>query len=245
MHWQGFYVDPEQVGDETLVFLGEEVRHLSRSLRKKSGDRVWAVDGRGGAYEVELTSFSKDSIKGRIITRRRRLGEAAAEVTLALGLLKGDRFDQVVEKATELGVARIVPVESRYTEAGAGRARLNRWRRIVRGAMKQSGRCIEPEIMPVQSFQRVAASGVNSHLRLLAEAEDESAPVLSFFPLKVQGTPHLLLLVGPEGGFSQEEVEEAREQGFNVVSLGPRRLRADTAAITLLVQVLAGMEELQ
>ena len=159
MHWQSFYVKPDMVFGNELIFSEDEAHHLSRVIRKKKGDVVWAVDGEGTAYEVEILYIEKNQVRARILRTRRRIGEPVAEVTLAQGILKGEKFDWLVEKAVEIGVRKIIPLISEYSIAVAGPQKIARWKRIALSAMKQSGRSILPEISLAQPLKRVLAMG--------------------------------------------------------------------------------------
>jgi len=244
MHWESFYVKPDDVEGGILRFPPQEVRHIYRVLRKRSGDVVRAVDGAGTVYEAELTEVSASAVRARIIQRRRLTGEPSAQIILAQALIKQDRFDWLVEKSVELGVHEIIPVISRYVQPAAKADKTPRRQRIALAAMKQSGRCVLPEVQKPRDFRRAVSMGAGCDLRLLAHAGKESIPVTEAVDRRYRGTPRILLLVGPEGGFSDEEIEEAHEQGFQPVGLGPRRLRAETASITLTAQVLTALGEL-
>lgn len=244
MSAENFYVKPGDVSTEHLSFPPEEAAHIRRVLRKKKGDIVHAVDGTGNVFEAELLTVSAETVEARILSKRRRVGEPSATVTLAQAVIKGDRFDWVVEKAAELGVARLIPVTSRYTQLGGNAKKTARWQRIALAAMKQCGRSILPEITETKNFSRTVSLGADFDLRLIAHAGPGSRPVPELIPDNYRGVPRIFLLVGPEGGFSPEEIEEARGQGFWPVSLGPRRLRSETAAVTLTVQVMTCLQEL-
>jgi len=245
MHWQSFYVKPDMVRGNELIFLEDEAHHLSKVMRKKKGDLVWAVDGEGTAYEVEILYIEKNQVRARILRTRRRIGEPVAEVTLAQGILKGEKFDWLVEKAVEIGVRRIIPLISEYSIAVAGPQKIARWKRIALSAMKQSGRSILPEISLAQPLKRVLAMGSDCRYRLIAH----SGPGSTQLKISRENRPILssksFLIIGPEGGFTQEEIEQAVEQGFTPVTLGPRRLRAETAGIVLTALLLSQLGEME
>ncbi|MBN2414270.1 16S rRNA (uracil(1498)-N(3))-methyltransferase [bacterium] len=244
MHWESFYVKPEDVEGDSLRFPPDEARHIARVLRKNSGDLVMAVDGKGTVYEAELTTVSPSGVAARVLQRRRRTGEPSAEIMLAQALIKGDRFDWVVEKTVELGIHGIIPVVSRYVQPAARSGKTNRRQRIALAAMKQCGRCMLPTVHEPRDFRRAVSMGAGCDLRLIAHAGPDSLSVAAAVTREYRGMPRILMLVGPEGGFSEEELAEALEQGFTPVTLGPRRLRAETAAVTMTVQVLTALGEL-
>ena len=245
MHWESFYIKPKYVQGNELTFPEEEAHHLSRVLRKKKGDIVWVVDGEGTAYEVEILYITRNDARGRIIHTRRRIGEPVAEVTLAQGILKGERYEWLVEKATEIGVRRIIPFNSENSATVAGPQKLARWKRVAVAAMKQSGRSILPEIVPSKTFKQVITMGADCHHRLIAHAGPKSVALRIPENTRPIVTPKALLITGPEGGFTEEEVNEATEHGFQSITLGPRRLRAETAGIILSTLLLSHLGEFE
>ena len=203
--------------------VGSPLRHL-RTLRLRPGERLVLFDEDGAEHEVELSRVADRAAEGVIIATRRPNREAAFELVLAPALLKGDRMDLVIEKATELGVRRIAPVVSRHV-VGRG-SRVDRWRRIAASAAEQSGRTRVPTVdAPVDLVALVRA--VWPPLRILAW-EGERAVCLESLPATAGAA---IAVVGPEGGFAPDEVEAARDAGFATVALAPRILRAETAAI--------------
>jgi len=245
MHLESFYVEPEHVKGDELFLTGDEMHHLVRVVRKKKGDLFWAVDGQGSAYQASIESIENNRVCGRIMISRRRLGEPVAEITLAQGILKGDRFDLLVEKTTEIGIRKIIPFISTNSDSSAGSQKTARWKRVAMSAMKQSGRSILPEITEPVSLDRVLVMGSNYHIRIIAH------PVNTGFQSCISNkenvslsTQKVLVVVGPAGGFSDDEIEQAQEQGFIPVGLGSRRLRSETAAIVLSTLILNKLGEL-
>ena len=238
------YVPPDRItGNSAFVPDGDEQKHLTRALRKKPGDSVHFVDGEGWIYEGVLTRV-KPEVEIEILDRRKDRDAETAEVTLAPALLKGTRLDTVVEKATELGVAGIIPMRSSRTVAGGGEPggqRLERWRRIALSAMKQSLRARLPRIVPVMSLGEIVGTASSYDLALIASEEerDRSLSHVSGFDAEA---PRVLLMIGPEGGFAREEIALAREAGVRTVSLGRSRLRSDTASIAGLALLMAALD---
>lgn len=244
MHWESYYVPSNQIHSDTIVFPENEAHHLSRVRRKKRGDTVWVVDGEGTAYEVSLLHITEHSARGKILRKRRRIGESVSSITLAQAVLKGSRFDWIVEKATEIGVERIIPFTSTFTQTDVGPQRVSRWRRIAVSGMKQSGRSVLPEIVSPMELAKVLSMGVHCSLRMIAHQDPESHPLRIKKTDRSNTTSRVLLVVGPEGGFSEEEIETAVSQSFVPVSLGPRRLRSETAGILLCSVIMFQLGEL-
>jgi 16S rRNA (uracil1498-N3)-methyltransferase len=244
-HLESFYVSPTNIRGDELVLDADEAHHLYRVLRKKKGDMIRVVDGEGGAYESEILYIAKNEVRCRVRQTRRRLGEPIANVTLIQGVLKGDRFDWLVEKATEIGVRRIIPLISENSVASAGDQKVARWRRIGMAAMKQSGRSILPEITESKTFKQALSLGINYSFRLIAHSESGSQLLVLPESNRPLTTPKILLMAGPEGGFTHVEYEEAVNHGFQPVTLGSRRLRGETAGVVLTALVLFQLGDLE
>lgn len=229
-----FYAPPSAIRDRRVVLPEDEARHAVRVLRKRVGDEIAVVDGAGGRHRVRLEQVGKRKATGTILDTRREVGEPPYRLTVALALLKNrNRFETFLEKAAELGVHRVVPLQTARTEKKNLRAK--RARKILLAAMKQSGRSRLVELAAPQALKAVltetAGRVLLCHERTGAEASLSGA--------LAGGVPdELCLLVGPAGGFTDGEVEAARAEGAEVVSLGPRRLRAETAAITAAAAVM-------
>jgi 16S rRNA (uracil1498-N3)-methyltransferase len=239
-----FFVSPEIVAQQE-VSLGPELAHrLGRVLRLQPGDRVLLLDGSGREYDVELTGLSASAVRGTVMASHEGTGEPRLRLTLYQVLIKGPRFDWVLEKGTEVGISSFVPVVSSRSVVRPGEAsasRLERWRRIVTEAAEQSGRSRLPQLSPPIAFADAVASAPG--LRLLpweGEADGTLREALAAEgPLQA-----VSLFIGPEGGFPAEEVEMARRQGVQTVSLGPRILRAETAAIVAAALILQELGEM-
>ena len=178
--------------------------------------------------------------------KRRRIGEPVALLTLAQGVLKGEKFELLIQKATEIGVSRIIPMLSERTVADPGKNKKTRWINIAKSAMKQCGRSIIPEITNPLPLPKVLSRGIDCSYRFIAHADKDSKSLPYYF----NSTDNLtnkkaLIVIGPEGGFTKDEVTLACDQGFVKISLGPRRLRAETAGIVLSSLVLSQLGELE
>ncbi len=233
-HWEGFYVPPERIQGNEVTFPPDEARHLAFVLRKKTGDKVWAVDGKGGAHEVELVLLTRKEAKGQILRSERNVGESRLDVTLAAGVLKGERFDWLVEKSVELGVRSIVPFLSEGTVVHPNAPRVRRWRNLAIAAMKQSGRSVLPGVDEIRNLEYVMKEAASHDLRIAAHPGAGSVSLPDAFGKIAASAARTILLVGPEGGFALNEIELMRKNDFVFVSLGPRRLRAETAGVVLL-----------
>jgi 16S rRNA (uracil1498-N3)-methyltransferase len=223
-----FYTPPDNIASDTLTIEGDEFAHLTHVMRKKVGDAIRVVDGCGNVFDVVIEEIRRREARCAIRARQRRLNEPRRDVTLAVALLKnGAKFDVLVEKCTELGVNAIIPL---VTERTLPRhARSERWQKLALAAMKQSMRCVLPKVHEACTLQAFLASVAADGLKLLPHEKVDSPSVREV--LDSSGTQSVFICIGPEGGFSDDEVELARSAGFRPATLGSRRLRTETAAI--------------
>ncbi len=228
-----FYAPPQAIGpDGTVVLPPDETRHATRVLRRRPGHEIMVVDGAGSWYRVQLVDTARKHAVGTIIETRREVGEPPYDLAVGLALLKSRaRFEIFLEKAVELGVRDVTPLVTRRTEATGLRSR--RARQIMISAMKQCGRCRLPRLDRPRVLEEILGRGSPGLGLLCHPAASETA----VDRLGGEHT-HITILVGPEGGFTQEEVVRAQASGYAAVSLGTRRLRAETAAIAAMAVVM-------
>lgn len=231
-----FYAPPVAFQGDTVVLDAEESHHLRRVLRLPAGARVVVCDGCGRRVEAQVQSLALNETVLRIVQELPCIGESPLAVTLAIGLAKGDTLDLVIRQAAEMGVARIIPFISTYSEKTTperSARRLIRWQRLARESLKSCQRSRLPEILAVQSFAQTLPGPEEARIIFWEEARGAgfSQQAADLRPASVR------LLIGPEGGFSPEEVEQARQAGYQTASLGPRRLRVETAALAALTLV--------
>ncbi len=243
-----FYVEPINVDKNFLKIEGEEAKHICQVLRKKEGEVIEAVDGQGIKYQVLITNTGRDWVQGKILTQIRKENEPLTHLTLAQGLIKGVRMDFLVEKITEIGVSSIIPLITEKSVVKLEKdkreiARLNRWKRIAISGMKQSLRSKLPEIQKPILVQDLLAKIKEYDLALIACQTKRSKSLKQVFEAKKR-LKKILLLIGPESGFSQGELDLALKSGVIPVSLGPRRLRSETAGIVFSSLVLYELEDL-
>jgi 16S rRNA (uracil1498-N3)-methyltransferase len=225
-----FYIPAEFIIDQHIAIEGDEAKHISRVLRKQPGDRIWVVDGAGKAFDVVIRLVAPEMIECEILYEHHHLHEPDIEVTLAVAQLKNpSRMDWIIEKATELGVRTIIPLQTERTIARSPKE--DRWNNIALAAMKQSGRCILPKITPPKDLEVVLANSSEYDVKLIPYERTDHILFIAE-ALKHRKPPRsALILIGPEGGFTDDEVTQAEKFAFTQVSLGRRRLRTETAAI--------------
>jgi 16S rRNA (uracil1498-N3)-methyltransferase len=227
-----FFVAATQLSGSHAVVSGAEFHHLRHVLRLTIGDRVTLRDDLNQEHSGVIESLSPSEAR-IVITTSAKLPAGRCSLMLAQGLLKGQKMDLVIEKATELGVRRIAPFESTFTVTQSPRERqaerIARWTRIAYSAAKQSGNPV-PQIDSPQAFV-VLLAGIPPESEKILFYENETRLTLKQF---AQECPHLAalsIIVGAEGGFSPEEIAVARKAGVHVVGLGRGILRAETAAL--------------
>lgn len=220
---------------DTIEITGSDAHHLMHVMRAKAGQEVIVVDDSGQVGRMEMTAFREDAVTMQLKERLAADTESPLELVLAQCLLKADKMDYVVQKAVELGVTEIVPVKShncvvRY-DAKKAAARQSRWQKIAEEAAKQCGRTALTEVAPITDLSALLqanAKDEQTEIVFCYENEDETT-VKSC--LQAARGKRLILLVGPEGGFTLDEAEKVQAAGGKAVTLGPRILRAETAAV--------------
>ncbi|NTV64723.1 MAG: 16S rRNA (uracil(1498)-N(3))-methyltransferase [Oscillochloris sp.] len=224
-----FFVSPDTCsGDQIYLADADLARQLGRVLRLGPGDRVLLLDGQGTACEVELRELGRDRLLGQVI-HREQIADPGLDLTLYVATLRPERFEWVLQKGTELGVRRFVPVQfARSLPADRADGKAERWRRIIREAAEQACRSHLPALDSPLSFTAACFAATAADLALILW--EGTAPPLRDL---LRGSPptSVALLSGPEGGVTDEELTAARERGIIPASLGPQILRAETAPI--------------
>jgi 16S rRNA (uracil1498-N3)-methyltransferase len=244
-----FYVEPGVLSASTVVLDGSVAHRLSSVLRLRPGEEVVLFDGTGEDVTARLDAVSPKRIAATVVGRAPGAPEPKTSVTLYQCVTKGERFDWLVEKATELGVSRIVPLLAARSvvRTAAGGNRLERWRRIAVEAAEQCGRSAVPAVGDPEAFSQAIASAVGVCL-LPYEAAGEMAPsvqtALNDRIDELFATGAVSIFIGPEGGFEDAEVRAAVDGGATVVTLGNRVLRAETAGMVATALVMQACGEL-
>ncbi|HUP65406.1 MAG TPA: RsmE family RNA methyltransferase [Thermoanaerobaculia bacterium] len=225
-----FFLDATLETGTSVSLKGDEFHHAARVHRKRVDDEVELFDGRGRGVVAKIIAISADSMELEIAREVVEAREAAIELEIAISLIQPERLELVLQKATELGVSSILPITTARVEVKPERFRgkEERWRKIILEASKQSGRVTLPRIEEIVDLKEaLARPGVNVFLDPSGDTRPPKAASMRLF-------------IGPEGGWSVEEVAEARAMGAAVWSLGTRRLRAETAAIAGAALVILG-----
>jgi len=245
-----FFITPDQIAGTKIVVTGDDLRHIRTVLRKEPGDLLTLLDGRGMEYSARIVESGRDGMVCEMVTQSKH-GIAGPRITLGQGLPKSDKMDWIVQKATELGVSSIVPLVTERTivKIKDEEKRVARWQKICREAAMQSDRPDMPMVKAIQPIRDFIFSLDPGSLTLTPDTsvpgprtlllcpwEEGTQPIKEVLRGK-KGIEKVVVLIGPEGGFSQAEADLAKKTGFHLVSLGPNILRTETAAVAVLSMV--------
>jgi 16S rRNA (uracil1498-N3)-methyltransferase len=237
-HVTHFFVEPDQIENNRCSFTREESDHIFRTLRLAPGDIIKVTDGIGNLFDVMLGTLGRAGTSSEIVKVSRWGNEIAVQITVAFGLTLQGKADDIIEQCTQLGVKAFIPLLTAKSltrlDEDKARTRIERWRKVAISAVKQSLRCYLPTISSPSDVRRLAASCSDYDLVLIGslrgkrlEYDDELAAAKS-----------ILLITGPEQGFTLEEETTLTAAGAKPVLLGDRRLRAELAPIVLATMVL-------
>jgi 16S rRNA (uracil1498-N3)-methyltransferase len=231
-----FYIPNPHIQDGLLKIEGDEVKHIRKVLRLKAGDEILVFDGSGKEFEGTIVEEGRSSVMVKVQGIFSSEGDSSLEVTLAQSLLKGEKMDYLIQKATELGVKEIIPFFSSRSvpllEKSRRPNRHHRWEKIAVEASKQCGRGVVPKIESLQDYSGMLRAASTDHLRLILW-EGDGIKLKEVLERSGEKTK-IFFVIGPEGGFSPDEVDKAKRAGFVAVTLGKRILRAETASLCLL-----------
>ncbi len=229
-----FFLDRKKILSDRPTLTGPDVKHIRTVLRLKPGEEISLFDGKGSEYRARITASTPRAITLAVLERFPSISESPAEITIAQALLKARKMDRIVRQATELGIYALIPLMAERSVARPEPERWaekeQRWESIAQESLKQCGRSQIPRLGPPTSFKELVGTPQFYDLKVIFH---HGNPGLKSRPYQsdARDVRKLLALIGPEGGFTSEEVKLALEGGFVCVSLGPRILKADTAAV--------------
>ncbi len=241
-----FYISEEQRQDNTIEITGEDVNHIKNVLRMRPGEQMILCDGKGTEYLCELSGSMGRNLAATILETRKSETELSVRLVLFQGLPKKDKMELIIQKAVELGAAEIVPVVTSRTivktDEGKEEKKLARWQAIAESAAKQSGRGVIPQVGRILSFQEALAQMKNiGYNGILYENARGMQPTREFLS-RASKQESIGIFVGPEGGFTEEEVAAVVNQGAVCLSLGKRILRTETAGLSMLSMLMLSIE---
>lgn len=237
-----FFVEPENIKDNIITLYGDDAGHISRVLRSEKGEILTVCDGTGMDYQAEITDISDKEIKLEIKESTFTVSEPSVKITLYQGLPKGDKMELIIQKCVELGVSKIVPVNNERCivklDSKKAHKKTERWQKISESAAKQSGRGIIPEIGEVISFKNAVQEAAKDDKAAIFYELEEEGGLKAFLERDRDNCKTISIFVGPEGGFSVEEVQTALDAGFSSLTLGKRILRTETAGLCAVANIL-------
>lgn len=239
-----FFVPPDKIP----VISGEDVHHIRDVLRMQLGDELELLDGKGKAYQVKIAEYKKTTIICQILSTKNIEDPTKVKITLAQCLPKADKMKLIIQKSTELGIWSIVPVTSERTIVKSEKK--ERWQTIAKEAAQQCRLTYVPNVTEVKSFKEILSEAKDYSLAIIPWENEQKICLKSLISpspdspsqisrpcLPAGRFPDILILIGPEGGFSTKEIEEAKNAGFIPVTLGPRILRTETAGLAMLAMI--------
>ena len=242
-----FFVKENQINNDKIHILGEDVNHIANVLRMKKEDEVQICNQETGEnYITKIISFSKDEIECEIVKKIIETVESNVDITLFQGIPKFDKMELIIQKNTEVGVKKIVPVLMERTvvklDEKTANKKIERWQKIAEVAAKQSMRDIIPEIENIIKLQDITKQEYDE---VLVAYENEEKNMLKQELKKLQGKDRykIAIVIGPEGGISEKEIEILKNMGTSFVSLGKRILRTETAGIVMSGNIMYELED--
>jgi len=237
-----FIFKEEDAKNDTVKIHGPEAHHIAKVLRMTKGEMVRVIDGYGLSHICEIRTVSARTVTCGIIKTVKKGGEPKLDLALALGLSSATKFDLVVEKGTEVGVSRFIPLITEQAKVKVKEQetlirRMNRWRRVCEAAAKQSGRSVIPMVSPPVIYNEFIAACIPEESVLF---HPEGKVMTPGGVLAATGTKRLIAILGPESGFSASEVDVAKKRKIPIFSLGDRILRTETAGIVIPALLIYG-----
>lgn len=233
-----FFVSAENISESEVVINGGDFNHIKNVLRMKIGEKFIANDGNGASYCCSIREFVGDNVIADIEKGQLESNELPVKLVLFQGLPKSDKMETIIQKSVELGVSEIVPVEMLRCvvklDEKKKKSKLSRWQSIAESAAKQSGRTVIPEVKPAMSFEKALEYAKELDLLLVPYECAESVKALQEKLGGIKSGMSIGIFIGPEGGYESSEIEKAKDCGGEIVSLGKRILRTETAAIAAL-----------
>ncbi len=243
-----FFVTPEQINARSVRITGGDVNHIRNVLRMQPGEQITVSDGADGKeYRCELAEIGENCIMAKIMWAEEIGAELPSQICLFQGLPKGDKMELIIQKAVELGAAKIVPMATKRAvvrlDAKKEEAKRKRWNAIAESAAKQSKRGIVPEVTRVMTFAEAVEYAAGFDKKLipyeLAEGMERTRGLIA----GIAPGESVAVFIGPEGGFDEQEIELARAAGVQPLTLGRRILRTETAGMTVLSVLMFRLEQ--
>lgn len=240
-----FFVDSENINNGKIQIDRADVKHIKNALRLEIGDEIEVCDKMGTDYRCKISKIEKEEVFCEVLETYKSKGESEIDISLFQGLPKSTKMELIVQKSTELGVKRIVPVEmercvAKITDKKKEAKKIERWTKIAEEAAKQSKRGIIPEVSEAMSFKDLIEHLQGEDMIIVPYESEEEIGLKTV--LKSCRSKKINIVIGPEGGFDESEIEALKEIGSHIVTLGPRILRTETAGFTTAALILYELE---
>lgn len=242
-----FFVEPEQIGEDTVFITGEDVNHIVHVLRMKKGEQVLVSTSNDREYLCEITALEEEAVQLKLLDVYGSNRELPIEVTLYQALPKGDKMETVIQKMVELGAVRIVPVVTKrcvvQLDQKKAAKKVARWNAISEAAAKQSKRNKIPEVMMPMSFAEALLDAKKLEAALIPYENAEGMEQARCMVDEAVKKRSLGIFIGPEGGFTEQEIEKSQQNGVKPISLGHRILRTETAGMMLMSVIMFATDQ--
>lgn len=240
-----FFVEDSQIGREFVTITGSDVNHIKNVLRMRPGEKIRISNQKGQDYFCEISELTDDFVQADILHEDADSTELPGKIYLFQGIPKGDRMETVIEKAVELGVCEIIPVAMKYCvvklDAKKEASKLKRWQALAETAAKQSKRSIIPKIHPVMTYKEAVEYAAACNICLVPYENARGMQATKEALSSIKRGDSISIIIGPEGGFSEEEIAMVKDR-MQIISLGKRILRTDTAGITVMSMLMLELE---
>ncbi len=240
-----FFVDDAQIGREFVTITGADVNHIKNVLRMKAGEKIRISNQQGRDYYCEISEVTDTFVQADILKEDAASTELPSKIYLFQGIPKGDRMENVIEKAVELGVYEIIPVAMKYCvvklDAKKEATKVARWQKQAEAAAKQSKRSIIPKIHPVMSYKEAVEYAMQCDVRLVPYENERGMQGTKEALSTIKAGTSVSVMIGPEGGFAEDEIAQVKDS-MQVISLGKRILRTDTAGIAVMSMLMLELE---
>ncbi len=243
-----FFIEKENINGDSVAIRGGDASHIAKVLRMEVGQHLTLCDGEGTDFDAEIVSCAKEEVVLSIQSSRPCPCEPALSFVLFQGIPKQGKMDYIIEKCTELGIKTIVPVACERSvveirNPQAEEKKLFRWRKIAAESVKQCGRGVIPEVLNVMTVQEAISYAASLDCTLAAYENERQLPLKEAFPAKKPSS--IGVFIGPEGGFSDKEIEKFQVNSIPTVTLGRRILRTETAGHTVLTAAMYAYDEME
>ena len=242
-----FFVGPEAIREKTVIITGDDVNHIKNVLRMKPGEEIAVRCGEERKeYRCGIDIITEEEVRCSLYFVKEEGVELPSSIYLFQGLPKADKMEMIIQKAVELGVSEIIPVATKRSvvklDEKKAAAKVSRWQAISEAAAKQSKRAFIPRIHPVMTFSQALEYAASKQIRMIPYEMAEGMEETRAFIERIRPGEEIAVFIGPEGGFEEKEIEQAKSCAVQPITLGKRILRTETAGLTVLAWLMYHLE---